>query len=312
MGMLGPYGKLTRAIGGAALGIGQEYMTNPRAQPMDYARNAALMGAFSAIGGAHGITADEAAAGTMLDWAKGKGYSDEALARAIKSQGIGAIANEFAEDMAVLQMDKRSGVVVVTRPGESGAIEHPAETSVRMDKVGPQEAEIAEVPADKASNETFEPGVPQRGQRSLEDPPGSGAGDVQEFEEAEPGLKRSSSPYRELEKALEVDGEPRPPGHAAHHIVALNDPRAARAQKILKDFDIPINSADNGVYLPRLKGEDAGSCAYHPGLNTEKYHKELYKRLSEATGREKCLEVLQKIKKELSENKFPYQKESSN
>ncbi|MGA2227029.1 MAG: hypothetical protein ABSH41_21550 [Syntrophobacteraceae bacterium] len=99
MSLLGPYGRLTRAIGGAALGIGQEYITNPQAQPMDYARNAALMGVFSAIGGAHGITADEAAAGTMLDWAKEKGYSDKALARAIKSQGIGAIANEFAEDV---------------------------------------------------------------------------------------------------------------------------------------------------------------------------------------------------------------------
>lgn len=99
IGMLGPYGRLTRAIGGTALGAGQEYETNPQAQLMDYARNAALMGAFAAIGGAHGITADEAAAGTILDWAKGKGYSDEVLARAIKSQGLAPLANEFAEDV---------------------------------------------------------------------------------------------------------------------------------------------------------------------------------------------------------------------
>jgi hypothetical protein len=312
MGMLGPYGKLTRAIGGAALGIGQEYMTNPQAQPMDYARNAALMGAFAAIGGAHGITADEAAAGTILDWAKEKGYSDEALARAIKSQGIGAIANEFAEDMTALQMENRSGVIEGSGPGESGAIEHPAETSVRMDKVGPQEAEIAEVPADKASNESLEPGVPQMGEKNLEGAPGFEAKDVREVEEAEPGLKRSSSPYRQLEKALEADGEPRPPGHAGHHIVALNDPRAAHTQDILKDFDIPVNSADNGVWLPRLKGENAGPGAYHPELNTTRYHTEVDRRLSEATSREKCLEVLQKIKKELSDNTFPYQKAPSN
>ncbi len=80
------------------MGAGQEYETNPQARLMDYARNAALMGAFAAIGGAHGITADEAAAGTILDWAKGKGYSDEPLARAIKLQGISPLANEMAEE----------------------------------------------------------------------------------------------------------------------------------------------------------------------------------------------------------------------
>jgi hypothetical protein len=141
MGMLGPYGKLTRAIGGAALGIGQEYMTNPQAQPMDYARNAALMGAFAAIGGAHGITADEAAAGTMLDWAKEKGYSDEALLGALRAQGIGPIANEFAEDvttgLSAPEQENRSGIIVGTRPGEQiGTIEHPTETVPDLNRIG--------------------------------------------------------------------------------------------------------------------------------------------------------------------------------
>jgi hypothetical protein len=141
MSLLGPYGRLNRAIGGAALGIGQEYMTNPQAQPMDYARNAALMGAFAVIGGAHGITADEAAAGTMLDWAKGKGYSDEKLARAIRAQGLGPIANEFAQDVTsrlpASEQENRSGMIVGTRPGEQiGTIEHPTQTIPDLNRIG--------------------------------------------------------------------------------------------------------------------------------------------------------------------------------
>ncbi|MGA2404009.1 MAG: transglycosylase SLT domain-containing protein, partial [Syntrophobacteraceae bacterium] len=101
LGFLGPYGRLTRAIGGAALGVGQEYAMNPQAQLTDYARNAALMGTFAAIGGAHGITPDEAAMFTIIDWAKAKGYSPEVLEQTIKAQGIGPIANEFAEDVTV-------------------------------------------------------------------------------------------------------------------------------------------------------------------------------------------------------------------
>ncbi len=96
LGFLGPYGRITRAIGGASIGVAQEYASNPNAGPLDYARSAALMGAFAAIGAAHGITA---AAFTIVDWAKGKGYSAEAITRSLKAQGIGPLANEMAEDV---------------------------------------------------------------------------------------------------------------------------------------------------------------------------------------------------------------------
>lgn len=36
----------------------------------------------------------------------------------------------------------------------------------------------------------------------------------------------------------------------AHHIVPKNDPKAAEAKNILKDFDVGIDSAENGVWLP--------------------------------------------------------------
>ncbi len=73
---------------------------------------------------------------------------------------------------------------------------------------------------------------------------------------------------------------------------------------MLQNFDIPMNSADNGVWLPNMNG--IGEGAYHPGLHTGEYYGEIERRLKTATDREEILGVLRKIKKELSENKFPY------
>jgi hypothetical protein len=117
LGLLGPYGRAVKAMGGAAIGAGQEYLTNPEATPMDYARNAALMGAFAAIGSAHGITGDEAAAFTILDWAKGK-YGDDAVARSLKFQGLGPLANEFAEDVT----QKATGSLATQGAGETSPL----------------------------------------------------------------------------------------------------------------------------------------------------------------------------------------------
>ena len=98
-GLLGPYGRVVRAAGGAGIGVAQEYLSNPEAGAMDYARNAALMAGFAAIGSAHGMTAEEAAVGTILDWAKGRGYTQEAIARSLQINGLGPLADEFQEDV---------------------------------------------------------------------------------------------------------------------------------------------------------------------------------------------------------------------
>ena len=39
-------------------------------------------------------------------------------------------------------------------------------------------------------------------------------------------------------------------GYEAHHIVAENNPAAENTRALLNEFDIPINSASNGIYLP--------------------------------------------------------------
>jgi hypothetical protein len=100
LGLLGPYGRIPRAIGAGGIGLAQEYLSNPEAGPMDYARNAALMAGFAAIGAAHGITAEEAAFGTILDWAKGRGTTQEQIARSLKMYGIGPLADAFQDDIA--------------------------------------------------------------------------------------------------------------------------------------------------------------------------------------------------------------------
>lgn len=45
----------------------------------------------------------------------------------------------------------------------------------------------------------------------------------------------------------------KPEGTAAHHIVALTDPRAEKSLKILLKWGIDFNNETNGVYLPQFK-----------------------------------------------------------
>ncbi len=131
------------------------------------------------------------------------------------------------------------------------------------------------------------------------------SGNGQEVEEAEPGpIESTPRPYKLLAKNLEAAGEPRPFGHAAHHIVALFAKKAKVARDILQNFDIPLSSADNGVWLPNMDG--VGEGAYHPELHTGEYYDEVERRLKTATSREGVLEILQDIKEELSKNRFPY------
>ncbi|GEM_PF-1715490 len=129
LGTLSPYSRLARIIGGASVGAGQEYLTNPNATVNDYARSATLMGAFVGLAATHGLTVEETIGGTLFDWAKTKGYTPEEISRLLQMHGIRPVLNEFAEDMTAPQMENRSGAVVGTRPGEQiGTIEHPIET----------------------------------------------------------------------------------------------------------------------------------------------------------------------------------------
>jgi A nuclease family of the HNH/ENDO VII superfamily with conserved AHH len=57
---------------------------------------------------------------------------------------------------------------------------------------------------------------------------------------------------RELGDNLIAGGSPKPgTGYQPHHMVPINDPRAADIQRLLEDAKIDLNSAANGVWLPQ-------------------------------------------------------------
>ena len=141
LGTLSPYSPLARVICGFGIGAGQEYFTNSNATAQDYARSATLTGIFSGLAGVHGLTPEETIAGTLFDWAETKGYTPEEISRLLQMHGIRPVLNEFADDMTAPQMENRSGVTAGVRPGESRAVRKRTETSVSMDKLGPQEVE---------------------------------------------------------------------------------------------------------------------------------------------------------------------------
>ena len=68
----------------------------------------------------------------------------------------------------------------------------------------------------------------------------------------------------------------KPEGTAAHHIVALTDPRARRALEILLKWGIDFNHEANGVNLPRYKRhvphKDMPNAIAHSQTHTDIYH----------------------------------------
>jgi RHS repeat-associated protein len=96
-------------------------------------------------------------------------------------------------------------------------------------------------------------------------------------------------------------------GHAAHHIVAGSLRRAQAARDVLARFQIDINDAANGVYLPTSRiGAAASGSTYHPTLHTHRYLDAVNELLSGATTRGEALATLQFIATQLQQHAFPY------
>ena len=90
--------------------------------------------------------------------------------------------------------------------------------------------------------------------------------------------------------------------HAAHHIVAGTSKKAEEARKILEKFDIDINDAANGVFLPTEK--NISEAMYHPSLHTNKYYDEVNQMLREAETRDDVLDILELISQKLLDGTF--------
>ena len=95
---------------------------------------------------------------------------------------------------------------------------------------------------------------------------------------------------RSLGRALEAAGHVRPPGSAAHHIVAGNAARAAPARAVLDRFGIGINDAANGAFLPGNVHSRIHKNAYYEAVNSA---------LSQATTRQEALQVLDALRRGL-------------
>ncbi|MCX7748254.1 MAG: S8 family serine peptidase [Clostridia bacterium] len=92
--------------------------------------------------------------------------------------------------------------------------------------------------------------------------------------------------------------------NAAHHIVAWKDARAAEARDILRRFDIGIDDAVNGVFLPTQRG--VSSAAYHPSLHTNAYYTNLTNMMRNCTSRKDAIQALTNIRKMLLNGTFPH------
>jgi RHS repeat-associated protein len=82
----------------------------------------------------------------------------------------------------------------------------------------------------------------------------------------------SGSASARLAAALILAGETRPANTAAHHIVAHSAPAAAPARAVLAHYGIDINSALNGVFLPRSRVVAVAGSATHSTLHTNAYY----------------------------------------
>lgn len=103
-----------------------------------------------------------------------------------------------------------------------------------------------------------------------------------------------------LARALAAAGHVRPPGTAAHHIVAGSSRYGAHARAILQRFGIGINDAANGVFLPASRAAPNGAgAAVHSTLHTSTYYQTVNNLLGRASTRAEAEAALEAIRQKL-------------
>ncbi len=108
----------------------------------------------------------------------------------------------------------------------------------------------------------------------------------------------------------------KPEGTAAHHIVALTDPRARRALEILLKWGIDFNHEANGVNLPRYKRhvphQSMPNAIAHSQTHTDIYHDNVVFVLQitelSASSKDDIIEALHEIGEDLQAGTFPIDK----
>ncbi|WP_084022558.1 AHH domain-containing protein [Amycolatopsis thermoflava] len=96
----------------------------------------------------------------------------------------------------------------------------------------------------------------------------------------------AGSPSTILGDNLNAAGYSRASGEEAHHIVPYKDRRSDKSRQILSSFDIDLNSAENGVFLPGNKAT--------PNPNGKAVHR-----------REDAVAILDYIRQQLQAGRWP-------
>jgi RHS repeat-associated protein len=123
---------------------------------------------------------------------------------------------------------------------------------------------------------------------------------------AEGAVRASKPSSRALARNLIDAGVERPAGVAAHHIVAGSADEASEARAVLQSFDIDINSAENGIFLPANKSSPNSLYnAVHSTVHTDQYFVEVNRLLAGATSREDAISALAYIKAQLAKGDWP-------
>ncbi|MCA9041112.1 MAG: AHH domain-containing protein [Planctomycetaceae bacterium] len=120
-------------------------------------------------------------------------------------------------------------------------------------------------------------------------------------------LVHNACSSRRLGRNLKKAGYTREKNYAAHHITAHGDERAAKSRAILKKFNIDLDSAENGVFLPGNKTVAAGTgLPAHSTIHTRDYYRAVEEKLLKATSREEAVDYLEEIRNQLLNNTFTY------
>ncbi|MDR6882436.1 RHS repeat-associated core domain-containing protein [Bacillus sp. 3255] len=90
--------------------------------------------------------------------------------------------------------------------------------------------------------------------------------------------------------------------NAAHHIVAAIDGRAKIAQDILNKYNVDIDSAYNGVFLPTSDGFVESN---HRRIHTNVYYDNVNSLLSGAKSQDDVIDILDDIRDQLTNGTFP-------
>lgn len=94
-----------------------------------------------------------------------------------------------------------------------------------------------------------------------------------------------------------VYGISRLKGEDAHHIVAADDMRAELSRRVLDRYGVDVNSAYNGVFLPR---------PFHRRIHTDNYHLNVFLDVRSSKSRPDLIFRLQQIRFQMMIGSYPY------